>query len=253
MQFRYPDNSTGPARQFVYGSDVIPSSYLTQRSGETEVVWLVRLDNVEVMPVRTEDPGVDINEYDLGDPVVTETAGWLVISYPSPVAKTPVWSTATRERMFVSAGADVPDGYTTLEPEDRWSIWTGTAWEQDPAAIDAVRGMKMIEIRDRANLLLSNVGAEYGDMERTTWDVQAAEAAAFAADPEAAVPLLAGIAAQRGMTVADMAVRVLSNRAAWVALSGSIVGQRLALQDRLDVAVSIEEIEEIEVEYVFPV
>ena len=168
---------------------------------------------------------------------MTET-GWEVVP---DYRGLPMWDTATGQSLgVVTELGELPEGATLDEPT------------QPEPTIEEARAAKMGEIRDQADALLQSLGAEYGPMERTTWDVQAAEAAAFAADPEADVPLLSGIAVHRGMTVADMAARVLANRTAWVALSGAVVGQRLALQDQLDAAADIATIEAIEVSYVLP-
>nr|WP_321514465.1 hypothetical protein [uncultured Pseudodesulfovibrio sp.] len=89
-------------------------------------------------------------------------------------------------------------------------------------------------------------------MEIATWDQQYQEAVAYSTDNQTAVPLLSAIATGRGMTVATLTNRIITNRAAWVALSGSIEGQRLAYQDTLDAATTIAEVEAIEVNYVIP-
>nr|WP_319543147.1 hypothetical protein [uncultured Pseudodesulfovibrio sp.] len=111
---------------------------------------------------------------------------------------------------------------------------------------------KMNEITTQADAVLLEVSREYGAMERATWDQQYQEAKAYQSDNQAVVPLLSAIAAGRGMIVATLADRIITNRAAWVALSGSIVGQRLAYQDTLDAATTVAEVEAIEVNYVIP-
>jgi uncharacterized membrane protein YjfL (UPF0719 family) len=47
------------------------------------------------------------------------------------------------------------------------------------------------------------------------------------------------------MTPIEMAQRISANRAQWLALSGLIVGQRLAYQDALSAAQTIEEVDAI--------
>lgn len=102
--------------------------------------------------------------------------------------------------------------------------------------LEQARARKTAEIRDAAEAFLAPYGLEYGPTERSTWDQQLAEAEALQADPQASTPLLSAIAAARGQDVADLASRVLSNRAAWVVLAGQVTGQRLALQDQVDAA-----------------
>lgn len=119
-------------------------------------------------------------------------------------------------------------------------------------ALTALRVLKQSEIRDVAEAALAPLKAEYGATEIATWDQQYAEAQAVTADSGAEVPLLTAIAQARGQSVADLAARVIANRAAWVAVSGHVVGQRLAYQDRLDAAATPEEVQAIEVAYSLP-
>ncbi|MFV0422176.1 hypothetical protein [Oleidesulfovibrio sp.] len=98
---------------------------------------------------------------------------------------------------------------------------------------------KQAEIRDGAETILTRLATEYGALERQTWDQQAAEAEALQANPDAPAPLVRAIAAARGMTVADLGTRILANRTAWVAVSGHVVGQRLAYQDALEATESL--------------
>lgn len=98
---------------------------------------------------------------------------------------------------------------------------------------------KQTEIRDGAEAMLTALAAEYAPLERQTWDQQAAEAEALQADADAPATLVRAIAAARGMTVADLAARILANRRAWVEISGHVVGQRLAYQDALEATAAI--------------
>lgn len=99
---------------------------------------------------------------------------------------------------------------------------------------------KQAEIRDEADLFLQMLATEYGAMEKLTWDQQAQEADALIADPAAAAPLVRAIATSRGMAPLEMAQRIVANRAQWVALSGAVVGRRLAYQDAIDAAQTVE-------------
>jgi hypothetical protein len=111
--------------------------------------------------------------------------------------------------------------------------------------IDETRKYKQSEIRDGAENLLQSLAVEYGAMEKLTWDQQAVEADALLLDPDAPALLVRAIASTRGMTPIEMAQRIYANRAQWLALSGLIVGQRLAYQDALSAAQTVEEVEAI--------
>jgi ABC-type cobalt transport system substrate-binding protein len=117
---------------------------------------------------------------------------------------------------------------------------------------------KQTEIRDGAESMLTALAAEYAPLERQTWDQQAAEAEALQADADAPAPLVRAIAVTRGMPVGELAARILANRRAWVAVSGHVVGQRLAYQDTLeatrglDDAQAAETIQDINPVYTLP-
>jgi hypothetical protein len=118
------------------------------------------------------------------------------------------------------------------------------------ARFDATKALKQKEIVDGANALMESLAAEYGPMERATWDQQYDEAVEYLVDTTVpAPPLLYAIATARGMGVETLAQRIVANRSAWVDLSGAIVGQRLAYQDALDAATTVEEVQAIVVEY----
>ncbi|MGE4194726.1 MAG: hypothetical protein AB7E51_15170 [Pseudodesulfovibrio sp.] len=108
---------------------------------------------------------------------------------------------------------------------------------------------KQTEITTKANSYLAALGEEYGAMEMMTWDQQYSEALAYQADSAASVPLLTAIATARGEEVADLAASIIANRAEWVALSGNVVGQRLAYQDALEAATTYDEVMAIAVSY----
>lgn len=110
-----------------------------------------------------------------------------------------------------------------------------------PAMAD-VAAAKQAEITASADAFLAPFGVEYGVYERATWDQQYAEAQAFTADRAASVPLLQAMAQARGITVEDLAGRILRNHAQWTAIAGTVIGQRQAYQDSLDVAVAANDV-----------
>lgn len=106
----------------------------------------------------------------------------------------------------------------------------------------ALKSAKRAEISGKADSFLSSLATEYGAYEKLTWDQQAIESDALLSDPDAPAPLVRAIASARGMTALEMAGRIAANRAQWVALSGAVVGKRLAYQDALDAAQTVEEV-----------
>ena len=119
-------------------------------------------------------------------------------------------------------------------------------------SLEDLRLSKQSEIKNKADKLLQAMAIEYGAMEKLTWDQQAAEADALAADSNAPAPLVRSIAAARGMSALELATRIQASRAQWVVLSGHIVGQRLAYQDQLDAAQTVEQVAAIVPAYRLP-
>jgi len=119
--------------------------------------------------------------------------------------------------------------------------WSGVEPTQPQASVAAA---KQAQIRDGAEAVLAPLKAEYGPTEIASWDQQYEEANALEANPDAPAPLVRAIAAARGMDAAALAARIRANRAAWVAISGHVVGQRLAYQDALDAAAALPDEDE---------
>lgn len=115
----------------------------------------------------------------------------------------------------------------------------------DLPELSAVKSAKQTEISQEADNTLAVLAREYGLYEKLTWDQQAQEAQLLMADAMADAPLVRSIAEARGMLPVDMAQRILANRAAWLVLSGKVVGQRLKYQDMLDAATTVEDVQAI--------
>jgi len=131
----------------------------------------------------------------------------------------------------------------------------GYAWEEpaSPAlTLEQAKAHKTLDLRDAAEAFLAPFRAEYGPSEMATWDIQAAEADALEADPHAPAPLLGAIAAARGMAVGELAARVRANRNAWLLLAGHVTGQRLALQDQVDAAGTVEAVQAVQPAFTLP-
>lgn len=154
-----------------------------------------------------------------------------------------------------------PDGSRPVDPQQAdylaWLVSGNVAQVVDvpepPApSLAEVKVAKQGEITSGAQAILAPLGAQYCDLERQTWEQQAAEAAAVTANPAAPTPLLTPIAAARGMDVPTLAARILANKESWKVVSGAIVGQRLAYQDQLDAATKVEAVQAIQVAYRLP-
>ena len=118
--------------------------------------------------------------------------------------------------------------------------------------LEEVKTAKLSEINAAADRAIATLTATYPDREISTFDKQESEARAYAADPTASTPLLSALAQARGISLPDLVERVLAKADAFAVASGSIIGQRQALEDRLDVCTTLEEVQGITVDISMP-
>ena len=116
--------------------------------------------------------------------------------------------------------------------------------------LEEVKAAKLSEINAAADRAIATLTATYPDREISTFDKQESEARAYAADPTASTPLLSALAEARGISLPDLVERVLAKADAFIVASGSIIGQRQALKDRLDICTTIEEVQAIAVDII---
>ena len=120
------------------------------------------------------------------------------------------------------------------------------------AGLANAKAFKLEEINDRCEAALQGLTATYPDTERLTFDQQKQEAEARQADASAVCPLLAPLAEARGITLDDLAARVLGKAAAFSAASGTLIGQRQRMEDALEACASVEDVQAITVIYSLP-
>lgn len=118
--------------------------------------------------------------------------------------------------------------------------------------LDEAKAAKLSEINAAADRTLATLTATYPNREISTFDKQESEARAYAADPTASTPLLSALAQARGISLPELVERVLAKADAFAVASGSIIGQRQALEDRLDACTTLEEVQGITVSITMP-
>ena len=142
-------------------------------------------------------------------------------------------------------------------PEYREGAWyqkwtlkpvTHTSDEEAQRLADA-KAAKLSEINTECQRVLESLTPTYPERELTTFDKQESEARAYLADATASTPLLSALAAARGIELADLVQRVIAKADAFAVASGSIIGQRQALEDRLDAAQTVDGVQSISVSY----
>ena len=118
--------------------------------------------------------------------------------------------------------------------------------------LDEAKAAKLSEINAAADRAIATLTATYPDREISTFDKQEAEARAYATDPTASTPLLSALATARGIPLPELVERVLAKADAFGIASGHIIGQRQALEDRLDVCTTIKDVQGITVNISMP-
>lgn len=142
--------------------------------------------------------------------------------------------------------------YPNLPPEseliDATGIWDNRAtqeWAHDgtdfiqyiePVSLREQEHTKLMEINQKAQAFIDATIPAYPEFEKFTFDKQEREATAYLADNTIATPTLTPIATERGLTVADLADKVVAKANAFTALSASVAGQRQKYQDELTAA-----------------
>ena len=120
--------------------------------------------------------------------------------------------------------------------------------------LEEAKADKLEEINAAADSAIAMLTATYPNREIATFDKQEAEARAYAADPTTAqTPLLSALSQARGIELPELARRVIAKADAFAVASGSIIGQRQALEDRLDTCTTVEEVQAIVVDITMPV
>ena len=151
-------------------------------------------------------------------------------------------------RQFAELWADV-DAYAEAHPE---MVTEEQPYVPPVPTLDEVKAAKLSEINAAADRAIATLTATYPDRELATFDKQESEARAYAADATASTPLLSALAQARGIPLDELVRRVLAKADAFAVASGSIIGQRQALEDRLDACATMEDVQGIAVDIVTP-
>lgn len=97
----------------------------------------------------------------------------------------------------------------------------------------AEKAVKFAEIDSDFESAVSSLTAGWPQHEIQTWSKQEAEARAFTANPASPTPMLATIASTRGLTVAELAQRVIRDADAFTNASAYYVGLRHKARQRV--------------------
>ncbi len=129
---------------------------------------------------------------------------------------------------------------------------TGVNPETMLSGVEHAKAQKLAEINEQCDAMLGGLTKSYPGSELLTFDQQKAEAEAYLADNTTHCPLLAPLAAARGIELEDLCTRVIAKATAFSAASGAIIGQRQKFEDLLGACTTIDQVAAIEVSYALP-
>jgi hypothetical protein len=123
-------------------------------------------------------------------------------------------------------------GYSLVQRGNEWHL-EGAASEAEAQSVinsynpwPVEKAAKIAEIDDDFAAATDSLTAGWPQHEIQTWGKQEAEARALANNPDAPTPMLATIATTRGLTVPELAQRVIRDADAFTAASAHFVGMR---------------------------
>ena len=132
-------------------------------------------------------------------------------------------------KQFSAMWADV-DAYAKAFPD---MVTEEQAYVPPVPTLEQTKAAKLSEINKAADAAIATLTATYPDVTAST-------------------PLLSALAQARGIPLPDLVGRVLAKADAFAGASGSIIGQRQALEDRLDACATMEDVQGIAVDIVTP-
>ncbi|MFC1140587.1 hypothetical protein ACFGXH_02950 [Pasteurella multocida] len=135
--------------------------------------------------------------------------------------------------------------------------WVDGQWvisdEKASELLAVAKIKKLKEINHAAQEYVDGIAKTYEtpEFERDTWLTQRAEAIAWKQDPNSPTPTLESIATNRGVPLDVLREKAYQKSVLFATLSSTIAGQRQKLEDQLMSAQSVEEIEQISIQYNF--
>lgn len=138
--------------------------------------------------------------------------------------------------------------------EDRGDCYEIVALPEMPeTTLDEAKAAKLSEINVACDRILNEAVRIYPDTEILSFAQQTAEAKAYRASAHAEeAPLLSALAKGRGLPLDDLVHKVIAKQRAFSTLSGTVIGQRQALKDRLESCRTVEDIQLLAVDILVP-
>lgn len=146
-------------------------------------------------------------------------------------------------------------GLTPPRPSEHHE-WDGKSWviKNKAAALNNAKAEKLKKANAMAQEFINEKsGANLiPAFELATWGLQAAEAMAWEENKKADTPILNGIAAARGVDENVLKAAALKKAKQYSKLTAHVAGERQAIQDRIQAAKTIEDLDGIVIGYTLP-
>lgn len=117
------------------------------------------------------------------------------------------------------------------------------------SGLDNAKAIKLDEINAKCEDALRALHAGYPDGERATFDQQIGEAKAFLDNDKASCPMLTALSKARGLSMGELARRVLAHAEAFSVAAGTIMGRRQGYADALHAATTEADVNAIDVDF----
>lgn len=128
--------------------------------------------------------------------------------------------------------------------------WDGSNWieegDLDELALENSKRQKLSEINEKAKNSVAHIRNAYPQFEIDTWTEQKDEALAYQNDTSSETPMLLGIAEARGLSVAELVLRVLAKVESYRDAVSRVTGIRQRLEDEVQGAATISQVESID-------
>lgn len=174
------------------------------------------------------------------------------------------YDTANGNAVTVTAVGQLPPHLTLAAKPSAYHVWDSRQqqWQPDAdkkaqadaAALAEGKTAKLSDLTAAAQACIDQVsGADkLPAAEVQSWALQAMEAKAWAADHNAATPILDTIAAARGVPADMLKQRALDKAVKYEYLCAAVIGQRQALQTRIEAAKTLDDLNMVEIIFRLP-
>lgn len=166
-----------------------------------------------------------------------------------------VYSIDDGNEVVITEIGELPDNTTTEPRPDSYHVWQDGSWvlTDDGTAqqLADAKAAKLIAIAQAAQQFIAHAtkADTVPEFERLSWERQAQETKAWAADNTAETPTLSLIAQQRGVPIDVLRQKALAKAQAYELLVASIAGQRQKKEDQIAAAEELQQVNAITHDY----